>query len=196
MSESQFFEMTFDDEDRYGWEIATDWLNSDGSWKDVWMFTRCEPAPRSHGLKFAVSNDGIPRDFNIANFNIPIVSQNLGELLSLNDIDCIERIPISIASSSDTQWEVLNILQRVDCIDYDASVIDFFPSDPNDPSVKTNPTRAGMPRGIRSLRIKPEKCSGKHIFRIKNWEVPIIVSKKVKDFIEAKGMKGIRFLGV
>lgn len=196
VNRQQYFEMTFDDRDCNGWQLAADYLNQNGSWKDVWSFTRCERVPNSLGINFEISTPGVVQDFNIASFNIPIISQKLGNILSVIAQDSLQRIPISIETVEGSSWEILNVLHLVDCLDYENSHIDYYPRDPCDLSISLHPERAGKPRGIRKLRIKHASLRELHVFRISNWEIPIIVSEPAKTQIEAAQISGVRFLPV
>ncbi len=46
---------------------------------------------------------------------------------------------------------------------------------------------------ITKLRINPEMVDGKQIFRPAGWDVVLIVSEKLKDFLEEQEISGILF---
>lgn len=185
-----YFELEFDPDEK-NWELALPWLLSDGDWRDVWAFTRCQSYENTDLLIFDVSSDGIPVDFNLANFNIPVVSKRLGDLLFDIAPKQIQRIPVAIGS--DRNWEILNLLSEVDCLDHSRSTIDYFSTDLKDASVQKHPDMAGKPRGIRTLCIDAERTKGHEIFRITDWTVPIVVSESIKLAIEGSGFSGARF---
>jgi hypothetical protein len=189
----EYYKLMFDDQDVDGWELEIPWEGPDGEWWDVWAFTRCEIVEKPEEICVEISDNGTPVDFNLANFNIPIVSKRLGNLLDTASTNQVQRISTSIGNGSD--WEILNVLHSVDCLDHQRSVIDYS-TDPNDPGVAKAPKEAGTPRGVRSLRIDNGRADGFHIFRISDWEIPIIVSVDVKSSCEAEGISGVRFQSV
>lgn len=195
MKEERFFEMTFDESGGRRWEIAVGNAASPECWSDAWALTDCNGYCSNNKVEFIVSCDGIPVDFNmVALFNIPVVSSKFGDIISKMCDGYVQRIPVKIKNCDG--WEVLKVLHCVDCLDLNRSLIDYYPADLSDPWVAMNPERAGCPRGIRRLSVEPQRCAGMVLFRIRKWEVPIIVGGALKSLIEREGLTGVKFIEV
>jgi uncharacterized protein DUF1629 len=174
------------------WLLGIPWENEPNAWPDVWAFTRGERAVVDRELVARVAEEGRHIEFNIAEFQVPIVSRRAGDILESMAPENVQRIPISIDKSED-DWEILNVLARVECLDRERSKIDYYP---NDPLPDEDVERAGKPRGIRKLVIDPEKVGTHQIFRITDWEVAIIVSESVKDALQSAMVSGTFFICV
>ncbi len=156
-----------------------------GSSIDKWAFTRCERFQGTRPVPFYIYATGPTVDYNHTAFGLIVVSRRLGEIISGIAPHDVQRIPVLLEGESG--WELLNTLTCIDCIDYEHSHIDFYPDDFNDR------TRAGKPRGVRCLRIFPERTTGHHIFRPRDWMVAEIVSETIKTALEQSGVTGIAF---
>lgn len=186
-----YYKLQFDDQEIGSWELVVPWDLPGGNWRDVWAYNRCEYISQPEEISIKISDKGLATDFNLANFNIPIVSKRLGDALEEVAANQIQRIPVSVGDDSD--WEILNIVNLVECLDHGRSVIDYYPEDTRDSVIVEAPERARKPRGVRLLRIKASKADGFHIFRISDWPVPIIVSSKVRDALQDTNLTGFTF---
>ena len=192
MLDMNYFELTFDDVDVDGWELSIDHERNDGSWKDVWAFSSCQFLVEHETFSVNIYSSGSKRDFNIADFDIPVVSSRFAQAVESLAPNEIQRIPVTIENESG--WEIFNVLNCVDCIDHEKSAIDYYPTDPREPILQQETDKAGKPRGIRSLKIDASKTLGMHIFRIKDWEVVIVVSQQLKNKLETDRFDGIKFV--
>ncbi len=189
-----YYKISFDDQETEGWELVVTWELPDGSWRDVWAYTRCEYLSQPDDITVDIVDKGLATDFNLANFNIPIVSKRLGDVVESVAKNQIQRIPISIGD--DRGWEILNILNLVECLDYERSVIDYHAEIPSDPAIVETLKNSGKPRGVRLLRIDGRKACGFHIFRISDWTIPIIVSAALKNALEDAGVTGLSYRSI
>ena len=189
-----FAEIEYDQADNRKWHLSVPHVLPDGSWKDVWAYSRCERISPVMPLDVSVKKIGRPVDYNFASFNIPIVSARLGQIIDeIAPLD-IQRIPVNMSAVG--EWEVLNVLHKVDCLDRRRSIIQYFPSDPADPEVIQYPHRAGKPRGVVKLVIDPQRVHDRHIFRIQDWTVVVIISNVLKQSFESAGVTGIHYRSV
>lgn len=186
-----YFELDIDDQHPGSWSLSFPWELPDGSWKDVWAYTRCERLHEPATAFLEVSHAGDALDFNIATFNIPVVSKRMVEAIARSAFNDVQFVPATV--NDDTLWAIMNVLTRVDCLDYSKSIIDFFPTDLGDPSVINDPERAGKPRGVRLLQLDANRIGGRHVFRVTDWEIPIIVSGEIKQLIEETRLTGMTF---
>lgn len=120
-------------------------------------------------------------------FGIIVVSRRLGETIGSVADSQIQRIPVSIRGH-DGEWDILNVLRLVDCLDHNRSVItSYYPEDFH------RREYAGTPSGIIRLIIDPDRVGDEHIFRIKDWDGPVIVSECLRDAVEESATIGVRF---
>lgn len=191
---SSFYEITFQDNDEAAWELVVPLAND--VWTEAWCFTKgrwVDSLPQH--LKLEVFSDGHPVDFNISSFHIPVISANMGRILDKLVCHEIQRIPIAVADAVG-QWEILNILNAVDCIDTRRSIIDYYPASSADPAIHLNSHLIGQPRGVRKLAIDNSLVRNHQIFRLRSWPLPIIVSDEIRIAVESAKLTGCQFLNV
>ncbi len=100
----------------------------------------------------------------------------------------IQGIPVSVEGNSE-QYEVLNALDIVDCVDEEHSYFSRWTAEDG------RPDRIGDYK-MTTLRIDPERAKGRDLFRVKGWAIALICSEKVKQCLEDAGVTGIRFTPV
>jgi hypothetical protein len=129
---------------------------------------------------------GSPIDFTFTNDNMPVVNSKVAKILALANAD-IQRVPVRVESRDD-DYEIINVISRVDCIDTKYSVIQWF-----QPGNSVRPDLVGQPEMITKLVIDPMVAAGHHILRPTGWEVALIVSDQVKNALEAANVSGVRY---
>lgn len=186
---ARFFEFT---SDNYGsaphprWQLTIEPELENGEWWDVWAYSRGQPA-QPPPYPFTVFAPGPKSELNIMTFGIYLVSQRVADVIERLAHDEIQLIPATLEGDPD-RWLILNTLSIVDCIDYQRSIIDsYYPDDFHDPA------KAGKPRGIVKLVIDPEKVGDHQIFRVKKWNVAMIVTEHLKTLLEESWAIGLRF---
>ena len=125
--------------------------------------------------------------FNLAAFDMPVVSNEIASILrSVAAIDC-EFFPV-VVGASNHEMSIVNVVRRIECVDESRceEVMKWLPED-------NRPDRLGSYRSIGGLRIDPLKTDGHHIFRIFGWEVDLIVSEVTRAKLEAIENLGIVF---
>lgn len=120
-------------------------------------------------------------------FGALVFSREAADVVSRVAPADIQRIPVEINAPG--EWEVVNVLKSVDCIDHDASIVHYYPPDHHEYPNKPNGIIKLM---LDSSRISPD-C---HIFKVKNWRVATIVSETLKDALEEIDLVGVRFIKV
>lgn len=137
-------------------------------------------------LVVEVQSPGPSLDLTLSSFDVLIATPRVAELLETICRDDVQRIPVKVGDHSDW-YEVVNCVCRVDCIDESKSEIEWWrPKD-------RRPDIVGTPRMITRLVIDPNRTEGRHLFRLKTWEVAIIASETVKREFENNGFKGVSF---
>jgi hypothetical protein len=99
----------------------------------------------------------------------------------------LQRIPVVI-DGEQGGWEIINVLPCVDCIDRQASLMQYYPAD--------HPAKAGKPRGVIRLVLDPSRIGSHHIFHPKDWRVATIVSEDVRNALDEIGATGMEYVPV
>ncbi|MDY7807758.1 imm11 family protein [Burkholderia stagnalis] len=137
-------------------------------------------------LTVKVRQVGEPANFNHSGFAEYIVSAEImSHLREILDPTTIQGIPIFIDGCPE-KYEVLNVLDIVDCVDEENSYFTRWTIEDG------RPERVGDYR-ISLLRIDPARAKGHHLFRVKGWNIALICSEMVKECLEQFGVTGIRF---
>ncbi|GAB2895500.1 hypothetical protein GCM10027093_33790 [Paraburkholderia jirisanensis] len=149
-------------------------------------FWNCLPWVEENPLSVEIRKDGMPATFNYSGFSIYIVeAKTLALIQTITNPGFLQRIPVSIIGNSE-HYEILNVLDRVDCLDEQHSEFRRWTADDG------RPERIGDYK-VSLLRIDPERAKGHDLFRIKGWEIALICSDKIKQCLEKAGVTGIRF---
>lgn len=138
-------------------------------------------------LKVRLRRKGLPLDISFADFDMPVVTRAVGNLL--NDIAPadIQRFPVQIDSCKE-EYDILNIISRPNCIDISRSKIDEWWTEEDQ-----RPDLLGQPQMISKLRIDENRTAGAHIFRPDGWDVVVIVSDVVKKALQRERATGVKF---
>ena len=197
MSDSALYYDVVEDDVNYSdrWFLGEP-IASDGTQIDARHFV--EGLRYSDGLKYIGPNPKVvPIDvpgrrvgFLFAAFDMPVVSRAVADIVACFGEPDIQRFPVLVDGHVDG-YEILNIVSAVDCLD-EARCEHVMKWTKND----HRPELAGKPRMIIGLRINPERAAGKHILRIANWRIALIVSDALRSAIEAVPDLGVRFLPV
>jgi len=146
------------------------------------------------GNRFTVSGplhiplrmSGVPVDFTFGPFEMLVVHRRVGILLEELCGDGIQRIPVRIKESHD--YEILNILEVVKCIDEQRSRIMWWTEKDHRRDL------AGTYRSISRLEIDADRTEGKHLFRPYGWLVTALASDLVKTSFQRAHVTGAKFL--
>jgi len=130
--------------------------------------------------------DGVPLDFTLAAFDVPVVSERIATILrELCPCD-IQIIPIGI-EGEEVGYAILNVLSTVACLNEEKSVFTKW----TDADGRND--KLGQYRMVAKLVVDHNKTEGAEIFRIDGWDVPLIVSKRIKEGLEQQGCVGSDF---
>ncbi|MFN0292429.1 imm11 family protein [Pedobacter helvus] len=160
---------------------------SSGNEIDIWKYVGIGDVEVSHeDLWVDVKKGRTPIDFTFCDFDLLVVNEKVKELLSPEEI---QFIPIKINGNLIIDSYYLAVTKKgVDCVDESKSLFDKWKEDDS-----VRPDKAGEYKTIYKLMIDPEKIQGEHFFRIKKYDVAIIISEKLKQKMEEKHIKGIKF---
>ena len=174
---ADYFKLWLDDETRWHLELLAETPPV-----DIWA---CERVTLPSPIRFGIQMPGVSMDFNPSCFAIPVVSKRLAELMESIAPYEVQRLP-AIIEGDPADWEVLNVVSKVNCIDHERSCIQYYP--------KNHPEKPGKPRGVVSLVLDTNRANGHHVFRATDWEVALIVSEHVKTALEELGATGIEYV--
>jgi len=140
-------------------------------------------------LQTTVSHAGIPLDFCVTSFGIPIAKRKLANAITLVVKVDVQIVPIRIDNlQNGNGYVVLNCLRAVDCMDEQRSEFIKWTSADHRTDL------AGQYRMVTSLHLDSSKIpKGAHMFRLLGWPVALIVSQVVKDAMEIVGCCGAKF---
>jgi hypothetical protein len=131
--------------------------------------------------------DGPRPEFTIGSFHMPIVSRELAEIIEGLCPGDVERFPVTVLPVL-SGYEILNVVATADCVDEQRTRhITRWTLD------SARPDRAGQYHVIAGLVIDPARTNGQGIFRVRDWDVALIVSHRVKVAMEKIGNLGVVF---
>ncbi len=184
---AQFFEIDPNDKDTTRWYLGQP-ATPDGKALPG-AFRKGRSWPDSCPLTVEIRQAGVPASFNHSGFAEYIVMIDLmNRLRGILNPGVIQGIPVSVEGNSE-QYEVLNALDIVDCVDEEHSYFSRWTAEDG------RPDRIGDYK-MTTLRIDPERAKGRDLFRVKGWAIALICSEKVKQCLEDAGVTGIRFTPV
>lgn len=138
-------------------------------------------------LRAEVHHIGYVLEFCLTSFGVPLATQTLSKTINSivgPDVQCI---PVSISGQSGMM--VLNALRFICCVDERHS--EFLKWTIHDHRADL----AGQYRQVTKLVLDRNAIpSDAHFFRIKDWEIALIVSETLKDAMEHVGCYGAKFI--
>lgn len=124
--------------------------------------------------------------FNLAAFDMPVVSDEIADLVERIAPGEAERYPVTIGSGIQG-YSILNAICREACVDETRSLVTRW--GPGD----FRQDKIGRYRMVSNLTVDPSRANGRHIFRIEDFEVALLVSEVLKDAIERIPNNGVKF---
>ena len=117
---------------------------------------------------------------------MPVVTPEICRSLASVAGEAVQCIPVIVDPSLE-RFEILNVLDLVECVDEERSEITKWTEDDG------RPDKIGHYRMITKLVLNEKKISDHRIFRVAGWEVALIVDENIKLSLERKKVSGIRF---
>lgn len=169
----------------YGrWLLDEPSLN--GEMFDIRPLQRAKPVSLSEPLRTSIWAEGPEINFSFTAFGLPIVTQEVSNILRDMAGDTIQWIPCIVDGLAEI-FEIPNILAEIDCLDLERSNV-IYPDPPSDlPEDEGNIRHAYTPTFLAS------RLHDNPIFRLKRWGVPIFVNEQVKDVLERLPVTGVEF---
>nr|WP_297532747.1 DUF1629 domain-containing protein [uncultured Roseateles sp.] len=182
MTSKNFYRLLADPSIEDRWFLGAP-IDPSGSEIDARIFTDGVPVPSQPRLHVPVGVEGTRVGFNFAAFDMlispAVVNEKLEELVG----PAIQRIPVVVGE--DQSFEILNVCERVACLDDSRSqVMRWTASD-------GRPDKVGQYRMVIGLKIDGSRVEGRQIFRVAGWGIALIVSDDVKRLLEKCGLSGV-----
>lgn len=157
---------------------------------NVWDLTAGRRLSEQIRLIIPIQHYGTPLDFTLAGFDVPVVVNKVASLFNSFDPNNIQIVHAEVGNDSDN-YKVLNITRCLECVNQDISEFDLWTVNDG------RPDKVGQYRTMYNLKIDESKiASDEHCFRVKHWEVALIVSDALKREIENQGVTGAKFVAV
>ena len=166
------------------------WYLGDISKVDNWELSTMVSADISN-LNVELVRDGDEMDFTFTEvYRVPVVSKKVRDILE--DIDEIAFIPVWVKGKiSTTEYFIMVTNEMVECVDENNSEFQKF--EKNDP---VRPDKAGEYRAFMKLRLDSNKIVDIDIFRLKKFEIAVIISDTVKKRLESISATGLKLTNV
>jgi hypothetical protein len=146
--------------------------SSDDTWYDLKLGKYLE---RSAPVAIAVLKDGPAVDVNMTTLGNLILSSRAATVLAELAPGETQFFEAAI-DDSHTGYKVVNILNHVDCLDVGLSdMLDPYPD--------------GRIR-VLSVAVDKLRVGSRNIFRVANWPVSIVITRRVKERFEKEGLTG------
>ncbi len=169
------------------------YLNEPLDWRgeevDPRVFTCATWYDGEKPLTVPLQYEGERVDFNFAAFDMIVIPKWLAQATQHLMQSSIQRIE-AMVQSTDEEYEILNVLKTVRCVDEEKSEILRW-ADQNG-----RPEKVGKYRRITNLTIDPKKVGNHKLFRLDGWEVALIADDTIKEAFERNDVTGASFLPV
>lgn len=180
----RFYKLGVDHEVADQWHLAQP-ENFDGVKLLTGAMWNGQPWDMTVKLRSRIYSNGRRVSFSLGGLGEFFLSEHLMNVLrSELSQERVQGIPVEI-DGTDERYEILNVLDIVDCLDEKRSGLSWRTSEDGVKSYAVN-----------VLRIDPNKAEGHDLFRVKTWPVALVCSERIRDLLIANGVTGIRFTEV
>jgi hypothetical protein len=153
---------------------------------DPRLFTYGRPLPDPGPLYVELRRGGPALDFTLADFDMPIVSRELGVAIEAVAPGAVQRFPVTISGTAEP-YEILNVVDVVHCLDERRSTVQYWqPSD-------GRPEKVGEYRMVVKETIDPLRAAGKHIFRLGGWTITLVADDTLRAILWPREFTGLEF---
>ena len=158
----------------------------DGSAVDPRLFTEGRRYDGGGLLYVPIKRGSEPADFTLGAFDMPVVKKEVGELIEAFAPKDVQRIKV-VVGDTESDFEALNVVRVIKAVDENLSEISW--------RIKGEKERTHIKSyaGIGRLVLDSAPIAGAQVFRLKDWELPLIISGAVKEALENNYTTGIAF---
>jgi hypothetical protein len=165
------------------WSLSDPTVN--GKELDSRLFTECRKFKSRGILDLSVERGRNALDFTFGPFDMPVVKRSLGEMIEHFAPPEVQRIPVRIGRTS--EYDILNVLAVCNGIDEERSEIRRWQE------TDGWPEKVGEYLAIGDLVLKEKEVRRFKIFRLENWELPLIVCEAIKKMFDDSNISGATF---
>lgn len=152
---------------------------------DARSFTYGQPYFGPAAAKVPIQYQGRRMQFNLAAFDMPVVSRDVAHRIvriAADDVECFHVVVGDLSG-----YLILNAICRSACVDEPRSeILRWGPAD-------GRPDKVGKYRMVSNLTIDPARTGNRHVFRVQDFAVALIVSGAIKDELDGLPNLGIVF---
>ena len=153
---------------------------------DPRLFTAATLYEGEKVLTVPLQYEGERVDFNFAAFDMIVVPKWLALAIQPLVGDSVQRIQ-AIVHSTDDEYEILNVLASVRCIDEERTEIMRWTTQDG------RPDKVGRYRMITNLKINSSKVGEHKLFRLGGWKIALIADETIKELFEKHKVTGVGF---
>jgi hypothetical protein len=168
----EYFEINDDFSAQRTWFLGKPKLEN-GEELDIWAFTSGRQLSFGAGLVVPVQKKGDVVDITFSHYDVPYIQPRIGQLLEAFAGWDIQRVPARLETGEEI--EILNVLTVLDCFDHERSEATY---------------KGEKLNMVMKLRIRDEAAEGHHVFRLKGWPGPLIVSGLILEHLRRIGATG------
>jgi hypothetical protein len=173
---------TFDPRIADQWHLSRP-RDTDGNEIGGYHFTSGRPYVGPRAASIPIYQDGRPMEVSFGEEKIVVVSNRAKAALENVAAQDCQFFEVAIPRMMQP-WHILNAIHLVDCFDETMSRFSPGPADGERYALVTR------------LVIDPARVRGQQLFRVRRWDVDLIVSDAVKSVIEQIPNHGVRFIQV
>ncbi len=186
---SDYFELWDDVEVPGRWYLRTP-ENKNG-WVNPNLFTVGGGPVKVEGpLVVRRRQAGVPLDYTMATSGMPVASERAARVFAKVAADDVQLIQVTVEGHREPYF-IVQALDAIDCVDEArSSGIQYWTE------ADERPEMLGDYKAVDVLRIDPARVAGHHFFRVKRWEVALIVSAHLRAELERAKLVGLDFVPV
>jgi hypothetical protein len=167
-----YFEIDRDLAQKRRWRLDTPKLES-GKEADVWAFSSGAFLSSDSELTVPIEKAGDVMDVTFSHYFVTYVQPRIGALLEAFAREDVQRVPARLENGEEI--EILNVLTILDAFDRERSEATY---------------KGDKPNMVLRLRVRADKVDGHHVFRLKGWPGPLIVSGLILEQLRRIGATG------
>ncbi len=149
-------------------------LTRDGAEIDARDFRYGRPHAGPEPADVPVAYIGTMVEFNLAAFDMPVVSEAVADLIRHITPDDCEWFPVTIGAGLHGHF-IMNAVFTEACVDEARSRLELWQPEHG------RPDKVGKYKMIYELAIDPGRTHGRHVFRLAGWVVELVVSERIKE---------------
>lgn len=120
-----------------------------------------------------ICNPGTELAFSFGAFDMPVVTNEVAEIIRNLAGDDVETFPVRIPGAKQS-YSILNVVRSLRCLDEVRSEFTLWTE------ADERPEEVGEYRHVSTIRIDPQRTQDRHVFRIQGYELALIVTEVVK----------------